>query len=86
MSCCQRALLCWRTTRAIVRSQAWPINNAQNELQVLCGRRSLPTLHFFDDPGAAKGVAGVDCLGGVGVLEATKFAFGPSEENARDGH
>jgi hypothetical protein len=23
---------------------------------------------------------------GVGVLEATKFAFGPSEENARDGH
>jgi hypothetical protein len=48
--------------RAIIRSQARPVNNAQNELQVLCGRRSLPTLHFFDDPSAAKGVAGVDCF------------------------
>jgi hypothetical protein len=23
---------------------------------------------------------------GVGILEATKFAFVPSEENAREGH
>jgi hypothetical protein len=45
-----------------IRSQAWPVDNAQNELQVLCRHRSLPTPHFFDDPSTAKGVAGVDCL------------------------
>jgi hypothetical protein len=50
---------CLQTTRAIILSEAWPINNAQNELQVLCGRRSFSPLHFLDDPSAAKGVASV---------------------------
>jgi hypothetical protein len=45
---------CSRTTRAIILSEAWPINNAQNKLQMLCGRRSLPTLHFLDNANAAK--------------------------------
>ena len=47
---------------AIVLSEAWPINNAQNELQMLCGRCSLPTLHFLDNASAAKGVASVGRL------------------------
>jgi hypothetical protein len=54
-------LLCRRTTGAIVFSEAWPVNNAQT-LQVLCGRRPLPTLHFLDDPSAAKSVASVSGL------------------------
>ena len=53
---------CLRTTRAIILSEAWPINNAQNKLQMLCGRCSLPTLHFLDNASAAKGVASVDRL------------------------
>jgi hypothetical protein len=57
----RRALLCRRTTGAIVFSEAWPVNNAQT-LQVLCGRRPLPTLHFLDDPSAAKSVASVSGL------------------------
>src|SRR6516162_4804155 len=44
------------------QSSLWPINNAQNELQVLCRRRSLPTPHVFDDSNAAKGVASVSRL------------------------
>jgi hypothetical protein len=55
-------ILCWRTTRAIAFSEAWPIDNAQNQLQVLCGRRSLPTPHVFDDSSAAKGAASVSRL------------------------
>jgi hypothetical protein len=55
-------ILCWRTTRAIAFSEAWPIDNAQNELQVLCGRRSLPTPHVFDDSSAAKSAASVSRL------------------------
>jgi hypothetical protein len=43
-------------------SEAWPIDNAQNELQVLCCRRSLPMPHVFDDSGAAKGVASMSRL------------------------
>jgi len=43
-------------------SEAWPIDNAQNELQVLCRCRSLPTPHVFDDSSAAKGVASVSRL------------------------
>jgi hypothetical protein len=39
--------------------EARPINNAQNELQVLCGRRFLSSLHFLDDASAAKGMASV---------------------------
>ena len=46
-------ILCWRTTRAIAFSEAWPINNAQNERQMLCSRRSFPTPRIFDDLGAA---------------------------------
>ena len=57
-----RPILCWRTTRAIAFSEAWPIDNAQNQLQVLCGRRSLPTPHVFDDSSAAKGAASVSRL------------------------
>src|SRR6476660_2234953 len=53
---------CLRTTRAIILSEAWPINNAQNKLQMLCGRRSLPTLYFLDNASAAKGVASVNSL------------------------
>src|SRR6478736_3355192 len=53
---------CLRTTRAIILSEAWPINNAQNELQMLCGRRPLPTLHFLDNASAAKGAASVNSL------------------------
>ena len=55
-------MLCWRTTRATILSEAWPINNAQNELQMLYGRCSLPTLHFLDNASAAKGVASVGRL------------------------
>jgi hypothetical protein len=55
-------ILCWRTTRAIIFSEAWPIDKAQNELQVLCGRRSLPTPHVFEDSSAAKGAASVSRL------------------------
>ena len=55
-------ILCWRTTRTIAFSEAWPIDNAQNELQVLCCHRSLPTPHVFDDSSAAKGVASVSRL------------------------
>jgi hypothetical protein len=55
-------ILWWRTTRAVAFSEAWPIDNAQNELQVLCGGRSLLTPHVFDDSSAAKGVASVSCL------------------------
>ena len=53
---------CLRTTRATILSEAWPINNAQNELQMRCGRCSLPTLHFLDNASAAKGVASVGRL------------------------
>ena len=59
---CGRALLCLRTTMAIILSEAWPINNAQNELQVRCSRCSLPPLHFLDNAIAAKGVASVGRL------------------------
>src|SRR5262249_28043721 len=55
-------ILCWRTTRAVAFSEAWSIDNAQNELQVLGGGRSLPTPHVFDDSSAAKGVASVSRL------------------------
>src|SRR6516162_2403506 len=44
------------------QSSLWPINNAQNELQVLCCRRSLPTPDVFDDSSAAKGAASVSRL------------------------
>jgi hypothetical protein len=43
-------------------SKGWPINNAQNDLQMLRGHRSFPTLYFFNDPRAAKGMASVSGL------------------------
>ena len=53
---------CVRTTRGIILGEAWPINNAQHELQVLCDCRSLSQLHFLDNASAAKGVASVGRL------------------------
>jgi hypothetical protein len=49
-----------------------PINNAQNEFQVFRARGSFPTLHFFNDPTAAKGVASVSRL----VLHASIHFLG----------
>ena len=33
--------------------ETWPIDNAQDALQMLCGHRSLSSLDFFDHPRAA---------------------------------
>jgi hypothetical protein len=46
----------------LLLSEAWPIDNAQNEFQVLCGGRSLPTPHVFENSSAAKGAASVSRL------------------------
>ena len=53
---------CSRTTKAAILGEAWPINSAQNKLQMLCGHCSLPMLHFLDNASAAKGVASVNSL------------------------
>src|SRR6516165_10265349 len=68
-------ILCWRTTRLLSLTKRGPINNAQNELQMLCRCHSPATPHFLDNASAAEGVACVSRL----VLHASVHFLRPKD-------